>query len=118
MRVLKPCGTRAAHDRHIARGEDPCPPCRAANARSDAASRAILTAALLPVERVAAGPPPISPLVVLYAAGRWAAVCTSEACGSPHVVHAGGTIRAAEQAADHHLKALTTPVRDVVGVAA
>lgn len=31
-RKLKPCGTRAAYERHRARGEDPCLRCRVANA--------------------------------------------------------------------------------------
>lgn len=30
-RPLKPCGTNAAYNRHIARNEDPCEPCKAAH---------------------------------------------------------------------------------------
>ncbi|MCP2339213.1 hypothetical protein [Actinomadura rupiterrae] len=31
-RTLQPCGTRAAYKRHKRRGEQPCEPCRQANA--------------------------------------------------------------------------------------
>ncbi|MFE4671071.1 helix-turn-helix transcriptional regulator [Streptomyces sp. NPDC056723] len=34
------CGDRAAYLRHLRRGEDPCAPCRAANARHAVAQRA------------------------------------------------------------------------------
>lgn len=30
--LLEPCGTTAARQRHYRRGEDPCPPCKAAPA--------------------------------------------------------------------------------------
>jgi hypothetical protein len=30
-RILQPCGTNAAYQRHLVRGEEPCEPCRKAN---------------------------------------------------------------------------------------
>lgn len=36
----QPCGTPAAYTRHTRRGEEPCEPCRAANAEASARRRA------------------------------------------------------------------------------
>ena len=39
-RVLKPCGTLAAYQRHYRRSEEPCDPCRAARSEYDRVRRA------------------------------------------------------------------------------
>ncbi len=42
---LRPCGTHAAYRRHLNRGEEPCEPCRQANAADDRKARAAARAA-------------------------------------------------------------------------
>ena len=39
-RVLQPCGTRAAYQRHVRHGEPACAPCRAAESRGSRQRRA------------------------------------------------------------------------------
>jgi hypothetical protein len=42
---LRPCGTTAAHKRHLRHGEEPCEACRKASAQERAGQRKMLKAA-------------------------------------------------------------------------